>query len=77
MLARAIVGRPSLLMVDGALDLFSEEEAEHLVRMLFAPSQPWTVMLVTAKKDLSRFADRSVLLTDGKLSGREENSHGV
>lgn len=50
MLARAIVGRPGLLMVDGVLDAFPDSEAMELLQMLCDPRQPWTLLLVTARE---------------------------
>lgn len=52
MLARALVGRPGLLLVDGVLDGFPDEEAEELLQMLCDPRQPWTLIMVTSRTSL-------------------------
>ena len=53
MLARAIVGRPRLLLVDGLLDALPDSDAEQLADMLCDPEQPWTLVLVTGREALA------------------------
>ncbi|QDU37555.1 Alpha-hemolysin translocation ATP-binding protein HlyB [Maioricimonas rarisocia] len=52
MLARAIAGKPSLLLVDRLLDVFPDAEAERLTRLLIDPDQPWTLIMVTLRDQL-------------------------
>lgn len=49
MLARAIVGRPRLLLVDGLLDPFPDGDAEQMMHLLTAADQPWTLVVVTGR----------------------------
>jgi ABC-type bacteriocin/lantibiotic exporter with double-glycine peptidase domain len=67
MLARAIVGRPGLLLVDGVLDSFPDEEAEQLMRILCDPRQPWTLLIVTCRKSLQEQCTRVAELKSGRL----------
>jgi len=53
MLARAIVGRPTLLLIDGTLDPLTDGDAVLLMRMLSAPQQPWTLLMVTGRAALT------------------------
>lgn len=53
MLARGIAGRPTLLLVDGALDALPDADADRLAEMLSAPEQPWTLVLVTGRESLA------------------------
>tara|TARA_R110000868_G_scaffold409926_2_gene696564 strand:+ start:16696 stop:18894 length:2199 start_codon:yes stop_codon:yes gene_type:complete len=53
MLARAIVGRPRLLLVDGIIDVFSDDEADRLTRMLVDPDRLWTLIMVTGRQSLA------------------------
>ncbi|MEM8678716.1 MAG: ATP-binding cassette domain-containing protein [Planctomycetota bacterium] len=58
MLARAIVGRPRLLLVDGTLDGMSDRELEILSARLLDGNAPWTLVLTTGRKDLAARCDR-------------------
>ena len=53
MLARGIVGRPSLLLVDGLLDVLPDAEADRLADVLCGPECPWTLILVTGRESLA------------------------
>ena len=52
MLARAIVGRPRLLLVDGLLDALPDGDAEQLMHLLISADQPWTLIVVTGRAAL-------------------------
>lgn len=76
MLARAIAGRPRLLLVDGTLDSFSDAEAAQLVEVLASPTRDWTLFLVTAR-DIPAGIDTRIELTGHSLSSlRRDKSHG-
>ena len=66
MIARAIVGRPRLLVLDGALDqLDRRQDREQLVSLLFSPSAPWTLICITERPDLLARCSRVMALRDG------------
>jgi len=44
MLARAIAGRPALLILDGILDELDDAVLLRLVPALFASEAPWTLL---------------------------------
>lgn len=71
MLARAIVGRPRLLLIDGFMDSFSDEVAEVLTRMLVDPHRLWTLIMVTGRQDLAELGTQTYELNDSDkvLSG--------
>lgn len=46
-LARAIVGRPRLLLIDKFLDGLDPEEMDPVLSVLFDPRQPWTLIVAT------------------------------
>ena len=52
MLARAIAGRPEILLVDELLDSMADEEAERILHRLVAPDKGWTIILVTNRISL-------------------------
>ncbi len=62
MLARAIVARPNLLLVDGLIDALPDEDAEHLTQFLVEPSHPWTLVMVTGRSLLLEAGTRTQVL---------------
>ncbi len=73
MIARAIVSRPGLLLVDVVLDHFSDEEAVELMGTLCDSSQPWTLMVVTGRAGLQQRCSRVIELQPEELL-RDESS---
>jgi len=67
MLARAIVGRPGLLLVDGVLDSLPDAEADELMATLCDSRQPWTLLIVTGRASLQKQGTRVVELQQGEL----------
>lgn len=76
MIARAIVGRPRLLVVDGALDqLDRQSERELLEGALFDPAAPWTLVCITERRDLLARCSRVLVLSGDSTSiSRVEDS---
>lgn len=72
MVARAVVGRPRLLVLDGVLDAIDQpEEQAQLASVLFAPDAPWTLVCITERPDVLAECSRVVSLVDGEV--REES----
>jgi predicted ABC-type transport system involved in lysophospholipase L1 biosynthesis ATPase subunit len=46
-LARALLGRPSLLLVDQLLDGLDEQTGAELASILLDPQMPWTAVVTT------------------------------
>ncbi len=68
MLARAIVQRPRLLIVDGLLDQLDRgSEREQLVAALFDVEAPWTLICMTEQPDLLARCSRVVRLHQGTV----------
>ncbi len=65
MIARAVVGRPRLLVLDGALDQIDRTERDRLVALLFAPDAPWTLICITERPDLLARCSRVLTLDEG------------
>lgn len=59
-LARALVGGPRLLMIDGLLDAFSDADAQALGAEVTARRQPWTLILVTGRDSLAAMCDQRI-----------------
>ena len=58
MIARAILGGPRLLMLDGALDVLQERVRQLVLSHLFDRSHRWTVLVVTQMPDVIAACDR-------------------
>ena len=68
MVARAIVGQPRLLVVDGVLDRIDHsEEREQLLQLLFDEHARWTLVCVTDDPVLLARCSRVVRLNAGRL----------
>jgi len=68
MIARAIAGRPRLVILDGALDQVDRrEDRGRLASVLFAPDAPWTLICVTERTDLLALCTQVVRLEDGEV----------
>jgi ABC-type bacteriocin/lantibiotic exporter with double-glycine peptidase domain len=62
MLARAILGKPRLLVLDETLDAMPPAMREQVLPDLFDRRHPWTVVVVTHKPDVAKACDRTVTL---------------
>lgn len=59
-IARAIVGRPRLLLINGMLDALDIADCPQLIESLFDRQAPWTLVIVTARDDIRRRCDEAV-----------------
>ncbi|TDV41814.1 ATP-binding cassette subfamily B protein [Actinophytocola oryzae] len=67
-LARAVVGRPSVLVLDdplSALDVHTEAEVEHALRSVLSDV---TALVVAHRSSTVQLADRVAMLSDGKIT---------
>jgi putative ABC transport system ATP-binding protein len=65
MIARAIAGRPRLLVIDETIDAIDVEARDEVLKVLFDPSAPWTLLVVSHAEDLVDRCTRVVVLRDG------------
>jgi ABC-type bacteriocin/lantibiotic exporter with double-glycine peptidase domain len=69
MIARAIAGRPRLLILDGVFDQIADRRDRlRLARILLDPAEPWTVICVTADQGVLRYCNRVCRLEDGRIT---------
>jgi len=59
-IARALAGRPRLLLINGMLDALDVADCPQLIESLFDRSAPWTLVIVTARDDIRRRCDEAV-----------------
>ena len=62
LLARAIVTRPSLLILDGALHEIPEKIREPLLKRLNSDNSPWTLIMVTTDPNIKNYVQRCLSL---------------
>ena len=67
LLARAVVGRPRLLLLDNLLPAAALAEQVRTLRRLVAPDLPWTVIVATTQPELLALLTRVAVLDEGKL----------
>lgn len=65
LLARAIAGRPRLLVVDGLLDSLEQDLRAQLCRTLFAKDTPWTLVVISNEADVLAHCDQILRLGEG------------
>ena len=66
-LARALLLRPRLLLIDEALDSLDAATRERVLDTLLAPEAPWTLLLITHHPDLLGRCERALVLDEGQL----------
>jgi ABC-type bacteriocin/lantibiotic exporter with double-glycine peptidase domain len=66
MIARAIAGNPSLLLIDEGLDGLDVLTRNHVLQTLFDPTAPWTLILVTHEQDVAQHCGRAIALSGGR-----------
>ena len=67
LLARAIVGRPRLLLLSHLLPAVDLTERLRVLRQLLAPDLPWTLVLNTTQPELLDLLPRVVVLDAGRV----------
>ena len=67
LLARAVVGRPRLLLLDALLPAAALAERVRVLRRLLAPGLPWTVIVATTQPELLAQLSRVAVLVEGKM----------
>ena len=66
-LARALLARPRLLVVDDALDGLDDDALERALDLIFAADAPWSAILLTRSTRALARSDRALELRDGAL----------
>ncbi len=71
MIARAIVARPRLLLIDGTLDRLPPEMRFRIWENIRAAKQPWTILIVTHDPEILRTCSQRIELTPKSRGGNE------
>lgn len=75
LLARALAGRPRLVLVDEGIDRLAPEERERVLDELLDRSQPWTMVLVTESPEAIQRCDRVIRLGAIAHAGHGHGGH--
>jgi ABC-type bacteriocin/lantibiotic exporter with double-glycine peptidase domain len=67
-LARSIVKRPKLLVLEDFLLGFENEQKVKFLKTIFHESNSWTVLLVSNDPEIMRLCDRTIVLKHGSIS---------
>ncbi len=67
-LARALAGRPRLLLLDDVLDVLDPPVKRDLLSRLLQRGASWTVVIVTHDAEVMAACDRVVVLRDGEVA---------
>lgn len=65
-LARAIVGKPSLLIIDGLLDTLADDELEAAIQLLARHKQDWMLIVTTRFAHIAERFETTLLLPSHK-----------
>lgn len=81
MLARACAGEPSLLLIDGTLDVLPDEDAEKILKWILSEENSWKLILVTGRQKLIKMCEKRMefkkkaLPDHAELNSFEESTH--
>ncbi len=68
LLARAIVNKPRLLLLENSFSVFSDEDKESILKFLLSSEHNWTVLLSSSVSiNLPKLIDREIILENGKI----------
>lgn len=66
-LARALAGKPRLLLIDDVFDVLDPVVKRDLLARLLRKDAPWTLVVVTHDPEVMAACDRVVVLRDGAV----------
>ena len=66
-LARGILKKPKLLILENPLDQFDRTEAQSIIDYLTAPERPWSLIVTSQNKDWAEKCNRVITLDNGQL----------
>lgn len=68
LMARAIVNKPRLLLLENSFSVFSVEDRERILRFLLDREHEWTVLLSSSQPiDLPDLIDRTIVMKSGTI----------
>ncbi|MFO0690850.1 MAG: ABC transporter ATP-binding protein [Myxococcota bacterium] len=77
MIARAVLTRPRLLLIDRALEDFDRPARERIADLLFAADAPWTLVVVSEREDVLARCSRRITLGNPETWNRTPSPQGA
>ncbi len=66
-LARAIVKKPKLLILEDPLDQFEEAEANRIIKFITQPANRWSVVMVSHNPRWEKYFEHTIELSEGQI----------
>ena len=66
-LARAIVGKPKILILEDPLEQLEKSEADRIIKFLLDKSNPWALVVVSKGNDWSSGCTEIITLKEGEI----------
>ncbi|MEO0473716.1 MAG: ATP-binding cassette domain-containing protein [Bacteroidota bacterium] len=76
LIARSIVNRPRLLLIEDKPWALAEEDREEIMKFLADPARPWTLIVASNDDYIQQMCDRTVFLDQGNLISPSHSSNG-
>jgi ABC-type bacteriocin/lantibiotic exporter with double-glycine peptidase domain len=73
-LARAIVKKPKVLILEDPLDQFDKQEAMKIIRFLTNPAQPWSLIVVSNNEIWKKNCNKLIILNKGIITANIEHN---
>ncbi|MDJ0645566.1 MAG: ATP-binding cassette domain-containing protein [Flavobacteriaceae bacterium] len=70
-LARAIVKKPMVLILEDALDQFNTKETNEIIDFLINPDNPWALVVVSSNKRWQTFCNDIITLDEGQIKNHK------
>lgn len=67
LLARSIVAKPRLLLVEDAYSLLEQKDRRAVAEFITSPERSWTLIAVSNDPVIARNCDRIIILQEGKI----------
>lgn len=66
-LARAIVNKPKVLILENPLENFEPKDVRRIITFLTAAENPWALIVVSKENDWSKYCTQVVTLRNGEI----------
>lgn len=76
-IARALVNDPEILLADEPTGSLDSENSDNIMQLMQRINQKFnkTIIVITHEKDIAKYCDRLIVLSDGKIISDEAISH--
>lgn len=75
LVARALLGHPSLILIDEALDGIDPDNLDTILNALFDKNAPWTLVVVTYSHQIMQRAEEFYVVKDGEIIRSQPNRY--